>query len=167
MNAALSINNSPTCDLQNEQTWENLICLLRSRIRRFVYRSHVASWQGQVEDVVEDIVQETVSRIFEYMQRVERGEALPIDSLEHLAVRIARNYCIDMLRRDSRLLRVSADCSWFEDDFLPDNQPNSFEVAIERASQEEMFTRLARQVAHFPEKRRRALLIDQIGRAHV
>src|SRR5690348_6892070 len=55
MNAVLSVNNSPTCDLGNEQTWADLICLLRVRIRRFVYSARVASWQGQREDIIEDV----------------------------------------------------------------------------------------------------------------
>lgn len=164
MNAVLTTSNSPTCDLQDEQTWAKLICSLRGRVRHFVYAARVGCWQGQVEDVFEDVVQETLSRIFEYGQRVERGEALPIDSLEHLALRIARNFCTDMLRRDGRLRRIAADSSWFEDEYLSDNQTNSFEMAIERVSQEEIFTRLAHLVAGFPEKRRRALLIDLANR---
>ena len=151
-------------DLSSEEGWIRCINWLRACVRRIVYSAHFAFWRGQEEDVIEDVVQETVRRILERSQQVERLEASPICSLERMCFSIARNYCIDMLRRDGRLLRISADCSWLEDDCSLDNQANSFEVAIERAYQEEIFTRLAHQVARFPEKRRRALLIDLANR---
>jgi len=151
-------------DLSSEEDWMRCINWLRSCVRRIVYSAHFAFWRGQEEEIIEDVVQETMRRILERSQQAERLEAAPVRSLERMCYSIARNYCIDMLRRDNRLLRVSADCSWLEDDCMPDNQANSFEVAIERASQEEIFTGLAQQVARFPEKRRRALLIDLANR---
>jgi len=151
-------------DLSSEEDWMRCMNWLRACVRRIVYSAHLVLWRGQEEDIIEDVVQETVRRILERSQQAERLEAAPICSLERMCFSIAHNYCIDMLRRDSRLLRVSADCSWFEDECVPDNQANAFEVAIEQAFQEEIFTRLAHQVARFPEKRRRALLIDLANR---
>ena len=164
MCVVLNTNSSPTYDLRNEQTLADLINLLRVYARRFVYSANVACWRGQQEDIIEDVVQEAVSRIFERAQRAEHGEALPICSLEHMVMRVAHNYLIDMLRRDRRLQHIPSDCSISEEAFSPDDQLNSFEMAIEHVSQEELFVRLAHKVVLFPEKRRKALLTDLANR---
>lgn len=163
MCAVLNTNTSPTYDLRNDQTWADLINLLRVRTRRFVYSADVACWRGQQEDIIEDVVQETVIRIFERAQRAEHGEALPIYSLERMILRIAHNYMIDMLRRDRRLQRISSECS-SKEAFSPNDQQNPFEMAIENVSQEELFMQLAHEIALFPEKRRKALMTDLANR---
>lgn len=109
-------------------------------------------------------MQETMRRIFERYQRAERGEALPIFSLEHMAVRIAHNYLADMRRHDSRLQRTSSDCSYLKEACSQDDRLNSFETAVEHVIQEELFAQLAHVIVHFPEKRRTALLIDLANR---
>ena len=151
-------------DLSSEDDWIRCTNWLRVCVRRIVYSTRFPFWRGQEEEIINDVVQETVRRILERSQRAERLEAAPVRSLDRMCFSIARNYCIDMLRRDGRLQRLSTDCTWLEDDCVPDNQANSFEVAIEQVSQEEIFTHLAHQVARFPEKRRRALLIDLANR---
>lgn len=158
-------NNVPfTDDWRDEQTWVNLINLLRVRTRRLVYSARVVSWRGQEEDIIEDVVQETIRRIFERYQRAERGEALPIYSPEHMAVRIARNYLMDMRRHDCRLQRISSECSYLEEACSPGDGLNSFEMALEHVMQEELFAQLAHVIVLFPEKRRTALLIDLANR---
>ena len=163
----LNIQNDTTLsmfDMSSEEDWIRCMNWLHICVRRIVYSAHFPFWRGQEEDIIEDVVQETVRRMLERSQQAERLEAEPVRSFERMCFSIARNYCIDMLRRDGRLQRLSADRSWLEDERSLDNQVNLFEVAIECASQEEVFTRLAQQVAHFPEKRRRALLIDLANR---
>ena len=164
MSTVLHNPTSSTCDLRDEQTWVNLMNVLRVRARSFVYSAHVACWRGQEKDIVEDVVQETTRRVFERYQRAERGEALPIYALEHMAVRIASNYLIDLLRRDSRLQRVPSDCGYPEGACSPDDRLNSFEIAVEHVIQEELFVRVAHAIALFPEKRRKALLVDLANR---
>src|SRR6266576_1774674 len=93
----------------NEISWQKLYSLLRPLVKRWVYSSNVSSWKGQEDDVVEDIIQEAIIRLFQYSQRAERGEVVPIETIEHMIKIVALNYCRDLKRRERRLLRSSAD----------------------------------------------------------
>lgn len=165
MSIVLYASTSLDYDLHNEKTWIELINELRPYVRYLVYSAHVTLWCGQEEDIIEDIVQETARRIIEYSQRAERGEVLPIHSPEHLIVLIARNYCIDMQRRDRRLKR-SLSGNYAPGNFPKGDQISPLEIATEHVYQEEVFARLAHEIAHFPTRQRRALLIDLANRMH-
>jgi RNA polymerase sigma factor (sigma-70 family) len=162
----LHTSASDTNDLHSEKTWTDLIGILRPYARYFVYSAHVGYWYGQEEDIIEDVVQETVCRILERSQQAERGEASPIYSLEHMSVRIARNYCIDKVRRDCRLQLTFSIDYILEGPFSRVDEMNPFEKAIEHVYQEELFARLAQVIAQFPMKQRRALLIDLANRMY-
>lgn len=164
MATLLHISATSTYDLHSEKTWADLISVLKPYARHFVYSARLACWHGQEEDIIEDVVQETVRRVLERSQQAERGEALPIYSLEHMGVMIACNYCIDKLRRDRRLQRTFSDGYFLESASSTGDQMNSFETAIEHVYQEELFARLAHEIAQFPTKQRRALLIDLANR---
>ncbi len=113
-----------TLDLSSEITWRNLTLSLGSFARSLVYSFHVPSWRGQEEDIIEDIVQETARRIIERIQKAERGEADPVQSLPKMITIIAQNY------------------------------------------QEQLLTQVAREIANFPKKQRKALLIDLANRMY-
>src|SRR5437870_997787 len=78
-------NSVPSCsdslDLDSEVIWGDLYSALRPLSRYLVYSFHVPSWRGQEEDVIEDIVQETLRRLIERARKAERGDADPIHSL--------------------------------------------------------------------------------------
>ncbi|HEY1350422.1 MAG TPA: hypothetical protein VGF67_12440 [Ktedonobacteraceae bacterium] len=138
----------------NEAMWKELLCFLYAYARRLIQASHIASWQGQKADLVEDIVQETVLRILERARRTGCKTLPPIHSLKGFTTIVARHYCIDLQRHDSRLRRIAPHTA------EPAEQTNLFALVTERLSQEELFARLAQHVAHFPCKQRKALLID-------
>jgi RNA polymerase sigma factor (sigma-70 family) len=165
MSTALHTYASPVYDLRSEKTWVDLINWLHSYVRYLVYSAHVPRWHGQEEDIVEDIVQETARRIIAYAQRAEHGEVLPIYSPKHMIAMIARNYCIDMQRRDRRLQHSPSDTSTPEY-FPKGDQMSLLELATEHISQEEIFARLAHEIVHFPKKQRQALLVDLANRMH-
>ncbi|MBX5459386.1 MAG: hypothetical protein IRZ31_21050 [Thermogemmatispora sp.] len=137
--------------------WEELYARLRRQVRRLIARYNVAAWRGQEEDLVEDIVQESVRRFIERQPRVERGEIAPARSPEHMLFTIACNCCLDLYRRERRLIHTGGE-------YLPvlremeAKEPT--EQALERAYQQELFAIVAREVEHFPQGQRRALLID-------
>ena len=60
---------------------------------------------------MEDIVQNTVVRVLQYMQRAARGEVGPIMSIQHLADVIAYHCYTDMWRHDRRLLPIVQESS--------------------------------------------------------
>ena len=156
----------PRCDLYSETTWQKLYLLLRPLVKRWVYSSHVSSWKGQEDDVVEDIVQEAITRLFQYSQRAERGEVVPIETIERMIKVVALNYGRDLKRREKRLLRpIAGDLSYLED--LDDtNTVDPAEIAIDKVFQEWLFERLSQEIVNFPKKQRNALLIDLAYRMH-
>jgi len=155
-----------TYDSKNGSTWQDLYPSLRSLIRRQVYASRIASWHGQEDDIVEDVLQETARRIIEYAQKAEKGEAIPIYLFKHMVIATARNYCRDMRRRDRRFIRLMADTSIVVGESTMGNldQAHLSESATELVYQEELFTLLAHEIAAFPNKQRSALLIDLANR---
>lgn len=151
----LAISSSSTAAegaLWDEDKCRELLSFLRSYAWRLVRAADVESWRGQRADLVEDIVQETAHRLIERARRVATGELPPIESLKGFARIIARHYCVDLQRQDSRLRREISSAA-LEHMSPPD-------LAIERLSQEELFARLARCIACFPAKQRKALLTD-------
>src|SRR5205085_2521128 len=105
---------SPKCvdatvpDPGGDIPWRELYSSLCSLAMYLVYSFSVPAWLGQENDIIEDVVQETVRRIVERSRKVERGEATPVRSLEVMMMVIASNYCKDMRRRDHRLIRMQA-----------------------------------------------------------
>src|SRR5437660_6233637 len=93
-------------DISNNITLEELYIELRALVRYLVGCTRVPSWEGQQNDIIEDIVQETMRRLFERVRQGERGEKPPVQSLKHMMITIAYNYYRDLRRRDHRLSRL-------------------------------------------------------------
>ncbi len=110
--------------------------------------------------MIDDVVQETIRRMLERSQKAERGEAAPIHAVESMMAVIAQNYLKDLRRRDWRVSRLQSPDRPCRTTGDTRDQLDIAEVATEELSDEWLFRRLAREVADFPEKRRRALLID-------
>jgi DNA-directed RNA polymerase specialized sigma24 family protein len=161
---APATNTGETFDLSSDITFRKLYPSLELLAKYFVYTLHVSSWQGQEEDIVADIVQETWRRIIERSRKAERGEAPPIRSLKSIMAVIARNYCKDLGRHDRRLLRIQyPDAS--QQTYLPMcDQQNLLESGTESVYQEALFKLVAREIVRFPEKQRIAVLTDLANR---
>ena len=166
MATSSNISTAHELDLMNEETWKVLYPLLQSLAQYMVYTLRVSSWRGQEDDIVQDIVQETVRRIIEHSQRVECGEATPIHSLKHMIQTILCNYSKDIRRHDRRLVRAHSDSSLSQVRGMKDDWTDLTEEAIENAFQEELFMLLAHEIANFPTKQRRTLLIDLASRMY-
>lgn len=157
---------SSTVQVANDAVWDVLYPSLQSFVRALVFSFRVPLWQGQEHDVAEDIVQEVMLRLIKYTQKAERGEAIPIHSLERFMRVIASNCCKDRRRRDRRLVRLSSDEDSSEIILDVESQVDPSERAIEQTYQAWLFTQIAHEVAHFPDKQREALLIDLAQRMH-
>lgn len=154
------------CNLKSDSFWKEAYPLLQSFARRLVYTSHVPSWAGQESEVIEDIVQETCRRIIERSQKVDRGEAAPVQSLKNMLLAISHNYCEDLRRRDRRQLRTQHQDTLFREPREWMASASLAEVGTENAYNEVLFRLVAREVAAFPNKQRRAILIDLACRMH-
>src|SRR5438874_5264888 len=160
-----TISYTAAADLSSELVWKNLYLSLGSIARSLVYSFAVSSWKGQEEDIIGDIVQETMRRLLELSRKAERGEANPIRSLNQLMRTIAQNYCKDLWRHDRRMTRVQDENSARPIYTNIDDQVQLLESVTEHVYQESLFRLLAREIAHFPDKQRRAILIDLANRA--
>ena len=149
----------------NEISWHELYPILYPLIRRQVYALRVSSWYGQENEIIDDIVQEAMRRMIERIQRAEQGQETPIQSLEHMIVVIACNYCRDLRRRDKRFVHsVSDGYSYVEQATDIVSTRELSEEATEQVYQEALFTQLAQEVVQFPCKQREALLVDLANR---
>jgi DNA-directed RNA polymerase specialized sigma24 family protein len=162
------LNNTSTItpcgeDVSYDIAWEELYPSLLSFVNHLVFSCNVSSWYGQEEDIAEDIAQETMRRLIERLQQAERGERPPIQSLKAMMFMVARNCCLDMRRRDLRLTRTNTDGQIPSWDVNKENIP-SMDVAVENAFQEALFLLIACEIARFPHKLGRALLIDLVER---
>ncbi len=166
MTAHTSSAELPQCDLHSETTWQQLYLSLRPLIKRWVYSLHVPSWQGQELDIVEDILQESIVRIFKYVKKAECGEVPPIDSLERISIVIAHNYCKDLRRKDLRLTRISPDEHLSARHVVMSSQPDASEIAIDNLYREWLYIKLSQDIVKFPEKQRKALLVDIANLIH-
>ena len=160
------LNTSPSrfCDIGSEATWNDLYVSLRPYAGFLVYSFHLPSWYGQEEETVDDIVQETMRRIVEHVRKAERGEAAPIHSLKGLMTVIARNYCKDLWRSEYKYSPMRPQEYTPELSSAESVHPGSLDVAIEQAYLESLFELIAREIANFPDKQRKALLIDLANR---
>ncbi len=161
-----SIEDVELFDLNNNSAWKKLYPVLESLARYFVYSSNISSWKGQEGDIIEDIVQETGRRIIERSLKAERGEALRIQSLQSMLFAIVHNYCEDLRRRDRRLVRVQPQDTSIQVYLNLRNAVNLAESSTENAYQEALFKLVAGEVAAFPQKQRRAILIDLANRMY-
>ena len=166
MTAHTNSTEPPQCDLCSDTTWQKLSLLLRPLIKHWVYCSHVSSWKGQEFDIIEDILQESLFRIFKYAKKAECGEVPPIEMLEHISIVIAHNCCKDMRRKDQRLTRLSPNEQMFGRQVVMSSSAEASEIALDNLFQEWLYIKLSQDIVKFPEKQRRALLIDIANLMH-
>jgi len=151
-------------DLGNDVEWIASYHKILSVARHFVYRYRIPCWYGQEEDLAEDVAQEAVRRMIERIQKAVRGEAVPIHSVEHMLVMIARNYILDLRRREYRVTRLSSHCATHAMEIRASDGESMTETATEHVYHEWLFLQLAREIARLPCKQRRAILIDLANR---
>src|SRR5215471_1452491 len=123
--------------------WHKLYGQLTLMVTRWVRSSNLPTWKAQREDIIEEIVQETMMKALKRIQRGESGELSPVYSVEGLCIRAARNVFIDMVRRDRRLVpfaSVSRDDVSYE---IPDDGQDYSEVAVDNVYNANLFRQVA------------------------
>ncbi len=151
-------------ELRSDAFWSSLYSFLRPYVKRLVCSSGIPSWRGQEDDIVEDIVQETIIRVLRCIQRGESGEGVPIVSPEGLSIVIAQNYYEDLRRRDRRLVRIATDEHSRGVHIVLQNHHDPSELAITNMFLEWLFVKFSLEAVKFPYKQRTALLIDLASR---
>jgi len=147
-------------DISNEDIWKDLYHKLRYPIRKFVHSHKFSLRKDQENDIVEDLLQEAVIHVFKYAKRAAEGHVAPIDSIERFGYTSALNACRDWWRKERHMLCQSLDDGVPEEMLSRTWVLNPEEVALNLVYQEWIFTKVARGIAQFPQKTRRALLIE-------
>lgn len=164
INAQSKISN-----ISSNITLEELYTELRALVRYLVSCARVPSWEGQQNDIVEDIVQETMRRLLERVRQGERGEKPPVQSLKHMMIAIAYNYYRDLRRRDYRLSRLQTTDdapSLPRSSVGPSESAPLLDAVTETVYHERLFGLVAQEVEQFPNKQRTALLVDLANLMH-
>src|SRR5207244_83452 len=112
------------------------------------------------EDLVEDIIQETIVRVLKVIRRAENGECPQIASPKALSIVIARHYYEDLRRRDKRLLRSSTNEYWLEVNGDRQGYVDPSELALNNVFLEWLYVKFSLEAVKFSQKQRIALLID-------
>lgn len=139
--------------------WEHIKSRLSRVVKKWVYSAKVATWRGQREDIVDDIVQEAMTRAWNRYCQGERGELPPVESIEKLCVKIARNCFIDMIRHDQRLLPIVEGAEDRAQDMSGETESLA-DLAEEHVFSGQLFDVVVAEVINFSPKLRAAFLIE-------
>ncbi len=150
----------------DREIWAELYTLLPPLARQWVYTAHIPSWLGQQEDIVEDIVQETIFKLLKYIHRAEKGEVAPVKDMKHLAITIARNYYRDLKRKDRRLDRFELYDRTSLEQVVKSRAVDPSKIALDRVYQAWLFFKLADFVVTIATKQQTALLRDLAQRMY-
>lgn len=148
------------CVCASEHSWLKLCRSIRPSITMYVYTSNVPTWHGQEQELVEDIIQETMLRLHCYMHEVECGNVPPINCLEAFCHTIARNYYRDLRRKETRLTRLPTDSHELETALYLSDTEDPLDETLDEMLDAFVIVTSARVIASFPEKQRTALLTN-------
>ena len=145
---------------KDDALWSNLYQTLRMPVRYWVYGHMVPSWIGQEEEIIEDIIQETLVRTLNYLQKRDLEQSTTVKSLPHFCKTIALNYSKDLWRHDCRYLKSVSDQPREYNIFILEIIEDPQDVVVERICQEEVLKSVAGIISTFPRKQKACLLTD-------
>lgn len=164
-----NMNNQPSSYPEQNPgvNWHSIYCKLTRKVTKWVSTAKVATWLTQREDIVADIVQETMIRALRRIEEGNSGERTPVRCAESMCNRIAHNCFIDMIRHDQHLLPLI-------DVAIGPSRKNLFigvgqeedtaSVAEDNVFTASLFEVIVAEVINFPPKLRTALFIDLASR---
>lgn len=147
-----------------EDEWEELYRLLRPLARCWVYHAGVPVWQGQEQDIVEDIIQTSLEKLFKYTREMH-ARGTPIGSLQRLSIVITRRCFFDLRRRELRLRHFSYDTEDPGEHLSLDLLVDPAQEAEEKIYEEWLLVASAQAIATFSLKLRLAILTDLANRS--
>ncbi len=144
--------------------WNTLYRQLAIIVTRWVRATNLPTWKAQREDIIDEIVQETMMKVLKRIRRGECGELSPVYSVKGLSVRVAYNVFIDMVRHDRRFVPLATESRDDVSNDVPDNGQDYSEVAVDNVYNANLFGQVAVAIQAFPSKLRAALIIDLVSR---
>ena len=159
-----SFPSSKGCNLSSDESLSKLYHATRPRVKGIVHLCGIIGWRGQEYDIVEDHVQEAVTRTWEFSQQAACSEAPALRSPEAMCMTIARHYSIDRMRQSRRFVRLEQNNCASEGWIVRKHQVNLLEEVVDQAYEESLLLMLPAKIIEFPNKQRRALLIELVNR---
>lgn len=157
---------SPNVTQAEHDSWLALYSGLQSQVRKWVYAAHLPGWRGQENEIVDDIVGETIARTYERTKLAEEGKAAPIISILHFSRATARNLFVDFVRKGRRMVCFSQlDPALQAESTGKGSRTDIEEEVTDTLFIESLFTLLAKEIILFPRRQKLALLIDLASRA--
>ncbi len=150
----------------SEEIWGNLYLILKPKVAHWVFTSRIPMWTRQRNEIIEDIVQDTLLKTFAYAQKAQRGEVRMIDSLVSVGSVTAYHCYIDARRRDQHTLPLTQEYDEPIESAITCVEIDLSEVAIDNIHRELLFIQVARWIAILPDKQRTALLTDLANRMY-
>ncbi len=149
-------------DYEDDSFWVDLYTLLLALVRTWVRNAKkVSIWRRQEQEVVEDIVQTAMEKIFKSLIDARQRNKV-IYSIEYWSIKVAKHCFLDLLRRESRLSHFSDDNSEPGERHLPllDFLVDPLQEVEEKVYEEELLALSARTITAFSTKLRIAILVD-------
>lgn len=164
MSMNLTSSDMDICHLDSDATWTELYCFLRIRVRYWVCSSHLSVWRGQEEEVIADIVQESITQTLLYVLKFSLCTEgyTSCNLLKQISRALAYKEYRDCWCQNARLICIRSRKSFFH--ILIYEEFDSLEIAMDSVFQEWCRNRLASEFAQIPERTRTALLIDLANR---
>ena len=148
--------------LPSDEQWNDLYRRLFVRTLQLIRSLHVPAWHGQEEDLARDIVQTTLERAIIRLRQAAAGEATPIASLPGFCWTTAHNHCLDLKRREQRLIRLytyTDQPRWDLEEQLSAGYDPIGDI-IEQITQTSSLAVVAHLIVTLPDGQRTALLIN-------
>lgn len=137
------------------QQWFDLYNWLLPLIKQWVWNAGVPLWQGQQQDIAEDIALEAVARTFSYHQLSQCGKVPSITMLKPFSRTVAHNYFHDRRRKDHRVTRMLSPYMANESSSYDPGQ-----IAIEHLVLQSTIRAAALTIAKLPPRQKAAVLKD-------
>ena len=164
MGSRISSHISSEYQVSSNVNWYTLYRQLTIIVTRWVRATNLPKWKAQREDIIDEIVQETMMKVLKRIRRGECGELSPVYSVKGLSVRVAYNVFIDMVRHDRRFVPLATESRDDVSNDVPDNGQDYSEVAVDNVYNANLFGQVAVAIQAFPPKLRAALIIDLVSR---
>jgi DNA-directed RNA polymerase specialized sigma24 family protein len=148
----------------SDVNWHTLYRQITIIVTRWVRSANLPTWKAQRDDIIDEIVQETVMKVLKRIRRGESGELSPVYSVEGLSVRVAYTVFIDMVRHDRRLVPLASECWDDVSHDVPDDGEDYSDIALDNVFNANLFGQVALAIKAFPPKLRSALVIDLVSR---
>jgi hypothetical protein len=149
----------------DDSSWTELRSWLTFQVSGQVFNSHISDWQGQENEIIDDIVSESIIHLIERLEKANAGNADPIDTLYPFARQVAFHCFIDLVRKDGRKVRfsqISSECE--EGAGIELILPGVEDATLNAVYYEQLCKLIAREIVTFPEKQKKAMLRDHAKR---